>query len=80
MHVSKSFDEPDKHVVSLTLVATFPPKRGERSGQIGINRVTLDQDTVDKIEIADEGAEYRRYAKMGLCPFVVLAEIFSAAR
>lgn len=77
MHVSESFEELGKHVVSMTLVVVSEAKHGAELGQIRTNKVTLDQATVDKIEVANDTTEYGRYAKMGGCPFVVLVELFS---
>jgi len=42
--------------------------------------VSLDQDTVDRIETSEGGTEYKRYCKMAGCYFVVLVDIFVQAR
>jgi hypothetical protein len=74
MRVEKSFNEPGKYVVSITFVSPFAAKRdGEFRGLW--HEVTLDQTTVDRIEIAEDEIEYGRRCKMAGCPFVVLAEI-----
>ncbi|MGD0815631.1 MAG: hypothetical protein ABSA83_18720 [Verrucomicrobiota bacterium] len=80
MHVEKSFDEPGKHIVSITFVSLSDAKPGEEFGLIHSNKVSLDQDTVDRIETSEGGTEYKRYCKMAGCYFVVLVDIFVQAR
>jgi hypothetical protein len=87
MHVKPSFEEPGKHIVSITFVTADGTARWHKraaSTRIdedpvldGITEVTLDQETIDKIEIASETTENGRHAKSGGCHFFVLAEIFS---
>jgi hypothetical protein len=74
MRVEQSLYEPGKYVVSITFVASSAANRDGESRGLW-REVTLDQTTVDKIEIAEDGTECGRYSKMSRCPFVVLAEI-----
>jgi len=74
MHVRKSPDEPGKHIVSITFVSLVEPKRGEEFGQIHVEEVSLNQATVDKIEIASARTQRGRYCIMAGCPFVLPVE------
>src|ERR1700733_2862319 len=75
MQVSDSFDEIGKHVVSITLVVGDFRKSWGKFGDDtkpfsnpvfgGTGPITLNQSTVDKIEVATEETEFGRYAKMG---------------
>jgi hypothetical protein len=80
LHVREPIGEHGKHVVSITFVSLSDfgeAKRVDGFGKIHINEVSLDQATVDKIEVADNSTEYGKYSKMSGCSFVVLAEILS---